>query len=47
MPWLYTALAATALIAAAATRDPRRRAWLLGVALGLMLALLAMIRRRK
>ncbi|WP_171072354.1 hypothetical protein [Streptomyces sp. DASNCL29] len=47
MPWLYTALAAAALIAAAATRDERRRAWFLGLALGLMLALLAMIRRRK
>ncbi|MFF4479467.1 hypothetical protein ACFY1A_20945 [Streptomyces sp. NPDC001520] len=47
MPWLYAALAATALIAAAATRHERRRAWFLGLALGLMLALLAMIRRRK
>lgn len=47
MPWLYTALAATALIAAAATRDERRRAWFLGIAVGLMLALINMIRRRK
>ncbi|MEU8723537.1 hypothetical protein [Streptomyces antimycoticus] len=47
MPWLYTTLAAAALIAAAATRDERRRAWLLAIALGLLTALLAMIRRRK
>lgn len=47
MPWLYTALAASLLIAAAATKDERRRAWLLSLALGLMLALINMIRRRK
>ncbi|WP_432010170.1 hypothetical protein [Streptomyces cucumeris] len=47
MPWLYVTLAAAALTAAAITRDERRRAWLLGLALGLLLALLAMIRRRK
>ncbi|MFF5589709.1 hypothetical protein [Streptomyces hygroscopicus] len=47
MPWLLTALATAALLAAAATRDPRRRAWLLGIALALLLALIVMIRRRK